>query len=103
LIGPINGTCYLDWQDESQFMHEIVSSFSDPDIVSLICPRAFAVEAGAKDSAVDFDSARREFLKAREHYHRLCIGNRIEVIGHADGLVAAPAVTFGFLEDHLKS
>jgi hypothetical protein len=69
--------------------------------VSLIAPRAFAVEAGRKDSSVDFEKAEAEFARAQEHYARLGIADRIGFIGHREGHVSATRRAFEFLEQHL--
>ena len=47
------------------------------DLTSLILPRAFAVEAGLHDSSVDFEKSRDEFSRARVHYDKLGLGDRV--------------------------
>ena len=74
---------------------------SDSDTASLIAPRAFAVEAGLHDGAVDIDDAWDEFQRAREHYARLGLADRIEFIPHAEGHVSATARAFEFLAEQL--
>jgi hypothetical protein len=102
LIGPHRGTCYLDSPEEDKFFSEVIRCFSDSDIVSLIAPRAFAVEAGLKDRAVDFEKAKAEFERAKIHYERLGIPNRIAFIPHEQGHVSATARAFEFLVENLK-
>ncbi|HTL29292.1 MAG TPA: hypothetical protein VL282_08725 [Tepidisphaeraceae bacterium] len=103
LLGPTRATCYLDWTDEGQFFSDVVRCFSDCDVVSLICPRAFAVEAGLHDGAVDFEKAQAEFERARVHYDRLSLSNRVEFIGHAEGHVCATRRALDFLTENLAS
>ncbi len=55
LIGPHRALTYLDSTEEDKFFTHVIPLFSDSDIVSLIAPRAFAVEAGQMDSSVDFE------------------------------------------------
>jgi cephalosporin-C deacetylase-like acetyl esterase len=98
LIGPTRATCYLDWTDEGQFFSDVVRTFSDSDVVSLIAPRAFAVEAGLHDSAVDFEKAYAEFERTRVHYDRLGISGKVEFIGHAEGHVSATRRAMEFIE-----
>jgi len=101
LIGPHRALCYLDCAEEDKFFSEVISCFSDSDIASLIAPRAFAVEAGLKDTSVDFERAEAEFVRAREHYESLGIASRIEFIAHAEGHIPATCRAFEFLEQHL--
>jgi hypothetical protein len=102
LIGPHRGTCYLDSPEEDKFFSEVISCFTDSDIVSLIAPRAFAVEAGLKDRAVDFEKSKAEFARAQAHYKRLGIAERIEFIPHNKGHICATARAMDFLEDNLR-
>ncbi len=103
LIGPYSKTNYIDWFAEGQILPNQVRYFADADIVSLIAPRAFAVEAGALDSAVDQDAAGRECERARVHYEKLGIAERCEFIAHAEGHVSATGRAFEFLETHLNA
>lgn len=101
LIGPYSRTNYLDWYAEGQILPRQVEFFADADLVSLIAPRAFAVEAGALDGAVDQEEARREFAAARVHYERLGLAERTEFVGHAAGHVSATGRAFEFLGEQL--
>ena len=102
LIGPSDGLSYLDSNEEDKFFPEVVSTFSDADIVSLIAPRAFAVEAGLQDSSVDFNKVTTEFELAKEHYDKLNISDRIEFIPHREGHICATERAFEFLEEQLS-
>lgn len=101
LIGGTRGLCYLDSLEEDKFFADGIRYFSDADVVSLICPRAFAVEAGLHDTAVDFELACEEFERARSHYEHLGIPQRIEFIPHRQGHVAATGHALEFLKAHL--
>lgn len=101
LVGPCRALCYLDSHEEDKFFGEVVSHFADPDIVSLHVPRAFAVEAGLKDGAVDFEASKEAFGFAAEHYAKLGLAERIEFIAHAEGHVSATARAFEFLMEHV--
>ncbi|MFH0963443.1 MAG: hypothetical protein V2A58_05460 [Planctomycetota bacterium] len=102
LIGPIRGLNYVDSTEEDKFFREVVSHFSDADLVSLIAPRAFAAEAGLADTVVDFEKAEAEFARAREHYEKLGIGERAEFIAHREGHVSATGRAFEFLMENLE-
>lgn len=101
LIGPHRATSYLDSPEEDKFFSEVILRFSDSDLVSLIAPRAFAVEAGKLDTSVDFEKAEAEFARARVHYQRLGIPDRIEFIAHREGHMSATRRAFEFLEEKL--
>jgi dienelactone hydrolase len=102
LIGPHRATSYLDSPEEDKFFSEVIRCFSDCDLVSLIAPRAFAVEAGLHDSSVDFEKAQDEFTRARVHYERLGIPGQVEFIPHAGGHISATRRAFEFLQEKLK-
>src|SRR5207237_6227226 len=89
LVGPTRAMSYLDSNEEDKFFSEVVSCFSDSDLVSLIAPRAFAVEAGLHDGSVDFEMSREEFERARVHHEKLRLSGRIEYIPHAEGHISA--------------
>jgi hypothetical protein len=103
LIGPYSRTNYIDWFAEGQILPEQVRWFADADIASLIAPRAFAVEAGKLDGAVDQEAAREECERARVHCDRLGVPDRFEFIPHAEGHVSATARAFEFLHIHLSN
>ncbi len=103
LIGPHRALCYLDSPEEDKFFSRVISHFSDSDLVSLIAPRAFAVEAGGKDSSVDFETSQAAFVRAKVHYEKLGQANQIEFISHAEGHVSATARAFAFLKERLSS
>jgi len=101
LIGPHRARTFLDSAEEDKFFSEVISHFSDCDIVSLIAPRAFAVEAGVKDTSVDFEKSADEFERAHVHYERLGIPERCEFIPHAGGHVSSTRRAFEFLAEQL--
>ena len=80
---------------------DLIPFFSDADVVSLIAPRSFAVEAGEHDSSVDFEKAWDEFQRARAHYQALGIPDRTEFIAHHHGHVSGTARAFAFLAGQL--
>jgi cephalosporin-C deacetylase-like acetyl esterase len=102
LIGPCNSLSYLDSNEEDKFFTEVISTFSDSDVASLIAPRAMAVEAGLLDESVDFSQVQVEFEQARLHYDQLGIPDRIEFIAHQEGHVSATGRAFEFLEKQLS-
>ncbi len=101
LVGPVRGQAFLDTSTEDKFFTDVVSTFADSDVVSLIAPRAFAVEAGQRDAAVDIELAWREYQFAADHYGRLGLPHRVEFIAHAEGHVSASGQAMQFLTAHL--
>lgn len=102
LIGPHRATSFLDSHEEDKFFPQVISHFSDADIVSLIAPRAFAVEAGTGDTSVDFEKSEAEFARARIHFDQLGLGERIAWIPHQGGHVSATGQAFAFLDQNLS-
>lgn len=102
LIGPYPSANYVDWFGEGQILPGVVSDFADSDLVSLIAPRAFAVEAGRGDTSVDQRAAWDEFARAKEHYTKLGLDDRIAFIAHDEGHVSATVAAMDFLDTHLR-
>lgn len=103
MLGPVRGTAFIDTATEDKTFSEVIGVFADSDVVSLIAPRAFAVEAGRRDPAVDVELAWPEFQRAAEHFHKLGLTDRAEFILHDEGHVSATARAFEFLISHLMS
>ena len=70
--------------------------------MSLIAPRAFAVEAGVQEGASPIEYSHDEFGRAKVPYDRLGLSDRIEFIAHAEGHVSATRRAFEFLDQHLE-
>ncbi len=77
--GGDNYTAYLDTEEEDKFYPAQLLEFSDSDIASLICPRAFFVEQGTDDRAVYWKAAQDEFEKLKAIYERLGIPERTDI------------------------
>ncbi|MFI4912327.1 MAG: alpha/beta hydrolase family protein [Sedimentisphaeraceae bacterium JB056] len=101
LIGPYKGVTYLDSLEETQFYPNVLKWFFDSDIASLIIPRAFAVEAGEKDTSVDYDLALEEFGDVAKYYDRLHLSEKVAFIGHRYGHISATKKAFDFIEKNL--
>jgi dienelactone hydrolase len=72
-------TAYLDTEEEDKFYPAQLLEFSDSDIASLICPRAFFVEQGNQDRAVYWRACQDEFSKLKAIYQRLGIPERTDI------------------------
>ncbi len=72
-------TAYIRTDEHDKFLLNQLNEFSDSDIASLICPRPFFVEAGARDPVIWLPDAQEEFAKIREIYEKLGIPERVEM------------------------
>lgn len=75
--------------------------FGDADLTSLICPRAFQVQAGIADNIDWRPYMREEFERASEHYERLGVGDRIDLCAHDGGHEARVEEGIAFLDEQL--
>lgn len=94
-------TPYVKTFEEDKFFAGWLKYFDDSDVVSLICPRAFAAETGRLDTAVWHEHSLAAYEEAREHYRRLGIEDRIAYLGHDGGHVARGVESIDFIEKHL--
>ncbi|MFO7898406.1 MAG: hypothetical protein R6V58_05035 [Planctomycetota bacterium] len=67
-----------------------LQEFADSDLASLICPRAFGVEAGKQDDSVWWPLAERAFAEVKAVYERLDLGERCEMFLHEGGHEVEP-------------
>lgn len=94
-------TPYVKSYEEDKFFPGWLKYFDDADVVSLICPRAFAGETGRKDQAVWWEHSRLAYEEARQHYVKLGIPERVAYFEHADGHVARGIESIDFIAEHL--
>ena len=92
---------YIDSFEEDRFTWAPLTNFSDSDIASLICPRAFFAENGMKDSSVYWKDARDEYALVKKIYEKLGIPDRTEIHLHPYGHVALGTRAIPFLKKHL--
>lgn len=93
---------YIDTAEEDRFYWGQLREFSDWEIASLICPRAFMVEAGKQDLAVYWEMAREEFDRVREVYERLGVGDRLEFCLHDLGHMNRAIESLDFLDKWVR-
>lgn len=67
---------------EEEHMYPLLAEFADSDLASLICPRAFAVEAGRGDDACCHGQVVQAFGAAKAFYERLGLGGKCELFMH---------------------
>ncbi|MHB0878261.1 MAG: alpha/beta hydrolase [Anaerolineae bacterium] len=95
-------TPYVKSFEEDKFFPGWLKYFDDADVVSLICPRAFAGETGRKDQAVWYEHSRAAYEEARQHYVRLGLADRVAYFEHEDGHVARGIESIDFIAKHLE-
>lgn len=100
-------SCFLPTEEEHAFLPGLLTGYSDPDLVSLICPRPLLLQTGATDSVSFPALVAEEFAQARAHYDQLGLGERIQWDQHAGGhevnLVTGVAFLHKWLRERGKS
>jgi dipeptidyl aminopeptidase/acylaminoacyl peptidase len=72
-------------REEHAFFNGWLTEFSDYDLVSLITPRPLMIQHGKNDNIAHWPQVVEEFDKAKVHYQKLNIPERIELILHEGG------------------
>jgi len=96
--GGDNYTAYIDTAEEDRFYWGQMNEFSDWEILSLTCPRAFMVEAGREDKAAYWPMVQEEFARAHEVYERLGVGDRLQLCLHDGGHINRAVESLAFLK-----
>src|SRR5690606_24881109 len=68
--------------EEHAFFSGWLTEFSDHDVVSLICPRPLQIQHGKNDGIAYWPQVVEEFDRAKLHYERLGLSDRIELRMH---------------------
>jgi hypothetical protein len=79
-------SCWLPIPNsEHAFIPGWLREFSDSDLISLICPRPIMIQTGKCDSIAWWPFVLEEFERAKEHYRKLGLEERIEIDLHEGG------------------
>lgn len=78
-------SCFLETREEHAFFRGWLTEFTDSDAASLICPRPLMVQHGRKDRIAWWPQVIEEFDAAREHYRRLGLEDRVQLVLHEGG------------------
>ncbi len=78
-------SCFLPLESEHIWVPGWLREFSDADLISLICPRPVMSQTGKCDSIAWWPWVLEEYDRARNHYERLGIADRIEMDMHEGG------------------
>ncbi len=89
-------SCFLETTEDHAFFNGWLTEFSDYDLVSLIIPRPLLIQHGKKDRIAHWPQVIDEFKKAKTHYTKLEIDNRIELDIHDGGheAIVEPGLIF---------
>ncbi len=93
---------YLDTDEEDKFYPAQLLEFSDSDIASLICPRAYMVEQGTGDMAVNWRMCENEFSRLKPIYEKLGIGDRTQIVVFEGGHEIRGVEGIAFLNRFLR-
>ncbi|MEA3401603.1 MAG: alpha/beta hydrolase family protein [Armatimonadota bacterium] len=78
-------SCFLPLDAEHIWIPGMLREFSDADLVSLICPRPVMSQTGKCDGIAWWPWVLEEFERAKVHYERLGVPERIEMDLHEGG------------------
>lgn len=72
-------------KEEHAFFNGWLTEFSDYDFVSLIAPRPLMIQHGKKDNISHWPGLVQEYDKAKVHYQKLNMPEKIELVLHEGG------------------
>lgn len=78
-------TSFISTKEEYVFLSGWLTQFSDDDVVSMICPRPVQIQHGKKDRIAHWPQVIEEFDRAKVHYQKLGMDDRIDLVMHEGG------------------
>lgn len=75
-------SCFLPSTEEYVFVSGWLTEFSDDDVVSMICPRPLQIQHGKQDNIAYWPQVVEEFDRAKVHYQKLGLQDRIDLVMH---------------------
>lgn len=89
-------TSFIVTKEDYVYMTGWLDEFRDDDVVSLIAPRPLQIQHGKKDQIAYWPQVMEEYERAAQHYKKLGIEDRIEMIMHEGGheAIVEPGVKF---------
>jgi dienelactone hydrolase len=96
-------SCFLETKEDHAFFTGWLTEFSDHDAVSLICPRPLLIQHGKADGIAYWPQVIDEFNKAKIHYEKLKIEDRIQIDIHEGGHEAIVKSGIEFMNRWLKN
>lgn len=76
---------FIATTEDYVFVSGWLTEFSDDDVVSMICPRPLQIQHGKKDRIAHWPQVLEEYERAKIHYKKLSINDRIEMVMHEGG------------------
>lgn len=96
-------TSFIVTNEDYVFVSGWLTEFSDDDVVSLICPRPLQIQHGKKDRIAYWPQVLDEFERAKVHYKKLSVEDRIDMVVHEGGHEAIVEDGVKFMNRWLKS
>jgi dienelactone hydrolase len=93
---------FMAVNEDHAFFKGWLTEFADCDLVSLICPRPLLIQHGKKDNIAYWPWVVDEFKRAKIHYEKLNIPERIEMTLHDGGHEAIVESGVKFMNRWLK-
>jgi dipeptidyl aminopeptidase/acylaminoacyl peptidase len=78
-------TSFIATEEDHVFFDGWLTEFADYDVATLICPRPLMIHHGKKDRIAWWGDLQVEFDRARTHYEKLGLVDRIELDLHEGG------------------
>lgn len=87
---------FISTNEEYVFLSGWLTQFSDDDVVSMICPRPIQVQHGKKDHIAYWPQVIEEYDRAKLHYKKLSMEDKMELVMHEGGheAIVGPGVDF---------
>lgn len=93
---------FIATTEDHAFFTGWLTEFSDDDVVSMICPRPLQIQHGKKDRIAHWPQVIEEYERAKVHYTKLGIEDRIDIVMHDGGHEAIVDEGVAFLRKWLK-
>ena len=76
---------FIATTEDYVFVSGWLTEFSDDDVVSMICPRPLQIQHGKKDRIAHWPQVIEEYDRAKVHYKKLSMEDRMEMVMHEGG------------------
>lgn len=93
---------FISTNEEYVFLSGWLTQFSDDDVVSMICPRPLQVQHGKKDRIAYWPQVIEEYDRAKLHYKKLSMADKMELVMHEGGHEALVGQGVDFLTKWLN-
>jgi len=93
---------FIVTKEDYVYMTGWLEEFRDDDVVSLIAPRPLQIQHGKKDRIAHWPQVMDEYERSKEHYKKLGIEERIDMVMHEGGHEAIVEPGISFLSKWLK-